>query len=608
MLRIIRECLNSGEIKINRKYNMSIDDLLANKDEVLNSYNDDTKRPDVDNFTSITSLKGYCESYDDKYKKEIDFIEGEILRDEVETLNNLAKDLTNMFREPDMYYTTAMPGDLSNFINNGCTLFTLDDIPIFITDDRFSVLSPLYRIVDSDYTKKLMVFMSGNLLPPEEYMRPLLQAKIDKDIDKLSRELEGKEQDLKYYLRELYAVKRYIYEIKNDIEIKKSGSGIDDLLAKYTSQIDKLKELKVVRDVKVQQTHLIVVTEPLKITAEVHGEDNLKIDIGSITIRINDIGLGTKVYVESDLSERKRITSGCLGENLFHPHVYSNGGQCLGGFVTYVNDIQNSKNIYDYVSAYLVFLQSVNPSDQAGADILKMTADDMEYMIGEEYEICTSCGILVGKNEHRRCPVCNNRYKHSLREDRHGYIRLDLDVDFESTGEIFECANCGVSLHEDTMITDEDGTRYCDECAGYTADDEVVIFDEGNHASCINCGSLYHADSDMIHYSEHEQGYVCNDCLDRGTYVRDVDGEIIRISDTFYCDECGEYFSSDYNELCIHEHRVLCRDCFDRVLEEEDDGGEETENENEEITINYSEEDARATAEVYEEQQILEVL
>lgn len=169
---------------------------------------------------------------------------------------------------------------------------------------------------------------------------------------------------------------------------------------------------------------------------------------------------------------------------------------------------------------------------------IKDRANENSFVVGAD-PICVCCGERHRTTDNISC--CNA-----------GYI----------------CEDCG------RRITDEDDECwvgdycYCNECATW----------------CDVCGS-YHRNDDT-HWIEHEDRYVCNNCLDRyysyceccneyvdndyATYVEDADGYVCDDCLSEYyerCEKCGEYFRrEDMNE---NEDGYYCDDCY--VPEEDED-------------------------------------
>lgn len=131
----------------------------------------------------------------------------------------------------------------------------------------------------------------------------------------------------------------------------------------------------------------------------------------------------------------------------------------------------------------------------------------------------------------------------------------------------YVCEACGEYLDEDDVIWINgesycrDCCEYCDCCEEYHRGDSHHVRGYGqvcngcidNFYYCEECGE--YMNEEYLHYIEHEDRYVCNDCLDR-YYTR--------------CEMCNEYFRDDeVRELEDGTH--VCQDCYDEQNCDEDE-------------------------------------
>lgn len=152
------------------------------------------------------------------------------------------------------------------------------------------------------------------------------------------------------------------------------------------------------------------------------------------------------------------------------------------------------------------------------------------------------------------------------------------------------CINCGDRHDTAENINCCNVGTICDGCGRriYDEDDECWV---GDDCYCSECAtwcdvcSSYHRNGDT-HWVEHEDRYVCNNCLDRyytyceccleyvdndyATYVEDADGYVCDDCLSEYyekCEKCGKYFRS--SDMHKGEDGYYCDDCY--VPEENED-------------------------------------
>ena len=110
----------------------------------------------------------------------------------------------------------------------------------------------------------------------------------------------------------------------------------------------------------------------------------------------------------------------------------------------------------------------------------------------------------------------------------------------------------------------------CEECGRRHNEDDSHYIEQGDYYVCDNCinnytycdyHSRYEVTEDNEFYSYGSYGNVaCTEgAIDSGEYVRDIDGDILRLENAIYLEDCDEYVSNDsgnYIYLEDEEHFV----------------------------------------------------
>ena len=115
-------------------------------------------------------------------------------------------------------------------------------------------------------------------------------------------------------------------------------------------------------------------------------------------------------------------------------------------------------------------------------------------------------------------------------------------------GEAMVCVECGRRHNEDDSNYIEQGDYYvCNDC----------IY---NYVYC-DYHSRYEAgeDNEFYHYGRYSERACTEGALDSGEYVRDIDGDILKLDYAIYLEDCDEYVSNgsgDYIFLEDEEHYV----------------------------------------------------
>lgn len=110
----------------------------------------------------------------------------------------------------------------------------------------------------------------------------------------------------------------------------------------------------------------------------------------------------------------------------------------------------------------------------------------------------------------------------------------------------------------------------CEECGRRHNEEDSYYIEQGDYYVCNDCidnytycdsHSRYEVTEDNEFYSCGRYGNVSciEGALDSGEYVRDIDGDIVRLEDAIYLEDCDEYVSNDsdaYIYLDDEEHFV----------------------------------------------------
>ena len=113
-------------------------------------------------------------------------------------------------------------------------------------------------------------------------------------------------------------------------------------------------------------------------------------------------------------------------------------------------------------------------------------------------------------------------------------------------------------------------TVVCEECGRPHNGDDSYYIEQGDYYVCDYCIDNYtycnrhsryevNEDNDFYRYGRYG-GVACTEgALDSGEYVRDIDGDILKLEDAIYLEDCDEYVSNDsgdYIYLDDEEHFV----------------------------------------------------
>lgn len=95
----------------------------------------------------------------------------------------------------------------------------------------------------------------------------------------------------------------------------------------------------------------------------------------------------------------------------------------------------------------------------------------------------------------------------------------------------------------------------CEECGRRHNEDDSFYIEQGDYYVCYNCivnytycvyHERYEEGADNEFYKYDNNNLVCTEgALDSGEYVRDIDGNILKLDDAIYLEDCDEYVSND---------------------------------------------------------------
>lgn len=109
-----------------------------------------------------------------------------------------------------------------------------------------------------------------------------------------------------------------------------------------------------------------------------------------------------------------------------------------------------------------------------------------------------------------------------------------------------------------------EGTMICEECGRRHHEDDSYYIEQGDYYVCDCCidnytycdyHSRYEAneDNDFYSYSIYGNTACTEGAIDSGEYVYDINGDIIKIDDAIYLEDCDEYVSNDSDDYIYLE-------------------------------------------------------
>lgn len=148
------------------------------------------------------------------------------------------------------------------------------------------------------------------------------------------------------------------------------------------------------------------------------------------------------------------------------------------------------------------------------------------------------------------------------------YIEGNKDSDYCMYSEMEDGLDYNDEVYEGKWYSED--IIVCDECGRRHNEDDSYYIEQGDYYVCNDCidnytycdyHSRYESNEDNEFHSYGRYGNVaCTEgAIDSGEYVYDIDGDIIKIYDAIYLEDCDEYVSNDsgdYIYLEDEEHFV----------------------------------------------------
>ena len=241
-------------------------------------------------------------------------------------------------------------------------------------------------------------------------------------------------------------------------------------------------------DLHFQDGDIVISTVMLYFTV-----DDEMFELGKMKIRIP--------YISANDIIIENLTQQVYGYSIdmHHPHVFENGGACLGNSIEMVNELLQKEEYYALYCLLLNFLQTANPEDEAGA----------YYRAWRQVDPETKKVICEGTRALGICEACG-----------------------ESVEDIYICSECGKTFCEDHIeeINGEyvcrecrdDYYTYCEECGEYYKNEEVSWLENYGMHVCNNCLDNNYIECDECENCIHENDIyeydgiqVCKDCYDK---------------------------------------------------------------------------------------------
>lgn len=114
-----------------------------------------------------------------------------------------------------------------------------------------------------------------------------------------------------------------------------------------------------------------------------------------------------------------------------------------------------------------------------------------------------------------------------------------------------------------------EGTMICEECGSRHSEEDSYPIEQGDYYVCNCCidnytycdyHNRYEADEDNDFYSYGRYGHMaCTEgAVDSGEYVYDINGEVIKVEDAIYLEDCNEYIHEDSGGYIYLEDEEYC--------------------------------------------------
>ena len=132
------------------------------------------------------------------------------------------------------------------------------------------------------------------------------------------------------------------------------------------------------------------------------------------------------------------------------------------------------------------------------------------------------------------------------------YIAGNKDTDYCIYNEMKDGLDSEDAVNEGKWYSEE--AMVCEECGRRHDEDDSYYIEQGDYYICNDCidnytycdyHSRYESNEDNEFYSYGRHGNVaCTEgALDSGEYVRDINGDILKLVDAIYLEDCDEYVS-----------------------------------------------------------------
>ena len=414
---------------------------------------------------------------------------------------------------------------------------------MFNYDEFFDNFSEVYKenavsVIDSLNEEKRKNIEA--LQESKKYYREM----VDKQ-HKLVNEIENKKhviQDIMSTRVDRLLIRLQEYNNVYDTELKHRQEDINTFTAclnSYSKQIEDMKKMPVriwsEEDLrkgmekianhplfqnalfdKVQGEAINIVTEPIRMFEE-------------YTDRIYLLG---RMEITIPMKKDESITfynlsnkrTGYDGSNMNHPHIFSGGHACFGGYAQRLASYIDDGDLYALYCTLIEFLQDVDIEDAAGVYVCAWDEIDED-------------GNII-REGHQPVPDEYNGYGYAL-------------------DEYTTCQDCGRDIRDDETIycyhCDE---PFCEDCITYIPKEDKNVCNrclENHYYMCDDCDEYVRKDE--TYYITDEDKYICEDCYNDGDYFR--------------CEACDEYYSGDM--LVELEDVKVCKYCYNKRKEHEDE-------------------------------------
>lgn len=132
------------------------------------------------------------------------------------------------------------------------------------------------------------------------------------------------------------------------------------------------------------------------------------------------------------------------------------------------------------------------------------------------------------------------------------YIEGNKDNDYCMYSEMEDGLDSNDEVGEGKWYSE---SMVCEECGRRHDEDDSYYIEQGDYYICNDCIDNYtycdyHSryevteDNEFYHYGRYSELACTEGALDSGEYVRDIDGDVLRLEDAIYLEDCDEYVSN----------------------------------------------------------------